>query len=415
MKKKTILFIHNNFPAQFKNLAPKLAENKNYDVHCIGLNKFSFKNIKYYQYKINKGSSDGTHKYAIEFETKMIRADAVAQLCLKLKKTGLNPDLIISHPGWGESFFVKEVWPDSKLLNYFEFWYNTRNSDIDFDPKQKYHPNIGDDFRFRIDARNTPSLKTYLESDEIICPTNFQKSTAPKVFSKKIKVIHDGIDTSVLKPTNEAYVDLKRKDGSSLRVTKKDKIITFVNRNLEPYRGYDKFMEALPNILKEHPDAYILIVGGDGVSYGMDLKENESYKDIFFNQVKDSLPTTEKIYFLGRVTYETLIALFGITSVHVYFTYPFVLSWSLLEAMAMGSLIIGSKTEPVEEVIKHNKNGILVDFFDTHSLSKTVNEVLNNPDDYKKLKTSARKTIVDKYDLKKICLPEQIKIVEGLL
>ena len=255
MERKTILFIHNNFPAQFKNLAPALAKNKKYDIHCIGFHDFSFKNITYHKYKIDRGSTKDVHKYAIEFETKMIRADAVAQLCLKLKEKKFNPDLIISHPGWGETFFLKEIWPNSKLINYFEFWYNTSNSDIDFDKDQKYHPKINDDFKLRIVARNTPNLKIYMESDAIICPTNFQKSTAPLAFRKNIKVIHDGIDTSVLKPTDKAFVELKRNDGSSVRVTKKDKIITFVNRNLEPYRGYDKFMKALPEIIKKHPDA----------------------------------------------------------------------------------------------------------------------------------------------------------------
>ena len=415
MEKKTILFIHNNFPAQFKNLAPALAKNKKYDIHCIGFHDFSFKNITYHKYKIDRGSTKGVHKYAIEFETKMIRADAVAHLCLKLKEKKINPDLIIAHPGWGETFFLKEIWPNSKIINYFEFWYNTSNSDIDFDKDQKYHPKINDDFKLRIVARNTPNLKIYMESDAIICPTNFQKSTAPLAFRKNIKVIHDGIDTSVLRPTDKAFVELKRNDGSSVRVTKKDKVITFVNRNLEPYRGYDKFMKALPEILKKHPDAYVLIVGGDGVSYGMDLENNQTYKNIFYNEVKDDLPVTDRIYFLGRVDYATLIAIFGVATAHIYFTYPFVLSWSVLEAMAMGALVIGSKTDPVEEVIKHNKNGILVDFFDTNALINAVNKVLIEPDKYEKLRQAARKTVVENYDLKKICLPEQIKIVEGML
>ncbi len=415
MDRKTILFVHNNFPAQFKNLAPALARNKKYDIHCIGYSDFSFKNIKYYKYKIDRGSTKDAHKYAVEFETKMIRADAVAKLCLELRGKGINPDLIIAHPGWGETFFLKEVWADSKLINYFEFWYNTRNSDVDFDTDQKYHPEINDDFRFRTIARNTPNLKVYMESDAIISPTIFQKNTAPMSFRKKIKVVHDGIDTSMLKPTDKAYVELKKDNEKPVRVTKKDKVITFVNRNLEPYRGYDKFMDSLPGILEKHPDAYVLIIGGDGVSYGMELEKNQTYKDIFYNKVKGSLPDKNKIYFLGRVDYSTLISIFGISTVHVYFTYPFVLSWSVLEAMAMGTLIIGSKTEPVEEVIKHNKNGILVDFFDTDGLTGEVNKVLENPTNYEKIRKAARKTIVDNYDLKNICLPEQLKIVESLL
>lgn len=414
MSNKTILFVHNNFPAQFKSLAPALAK-EGYNVHTLSLRDHEFKNITHHKYDLKIGNTKGIHKYAIEFEAKMIRGQSVALKCLELKENGLLPDLIIAHPGWGESYFLKEVWRDSKFLSYFEFYYNTHNSDIDFDLNEEHHPNDGYDLFFKVQARNAPFLKTYMDSDAIICPTDFQKNTAPPYLKNKIDVIHDGIDTSILKPKDDFFVEFDNKDGSKQRLTKEDKIITFVNRNFEPYRGYHKFMEALPDIVKEHPDAYIVLVGGDGVSYGNIPEGNKSYREIFYDRVKDKIPNKERILFTGQVDYKILIALFGITTAHVYLTYPFVLSWSFLEAMSMGALVIGSKTAPVEEVVTHNKNGLLVDFHDVAELIDVVNTVLSNKNNYDKIKKNARKTIIENYDLKKICLPKQIKLIKDLI
>ena len=200
-----------------------------------------------------------------------------------------------------------------------------------------------------------------------------------------------------------------------MHLTKKDKIVTFVNRNLEPYRGYHIFMRALPEILEKHPDAYILIVGEFGVSYGATPKDGTSYKDKFLNEVrKDLKENIKRLRFLGRVDYNSLISMFRVSSAHVYLTYPFVLSWSMIEAMSVGSLVIGSDTEPVKEVISNNKNGLLVDFHDPKNLAKKVIEVLDNKDDYDVIRSEARKTVIKNYDLNTVRLPKQIELVESL-
>ena len=174
-------------------------------------------------------------------------------------------------------------------------------------------------------------------------------------------------------------------------------------------------MRSLPKIQKKHPDAYVLIIGGDKVSYGSNSNTGESFKDIYFNEVKNDLVDPGKILFLGRINYGNFLKILALSSVHVYLTYPFVLSWSMLEAMALEALIIGSKTAPVEEIIKNKKNGLLVDFFDVEGLSKLVIDVLDNPEKYKLMKKNARKTIVNNYDLKSISLPKQLELVESLL
>tara|TARA_B000000475_G_C16005345_1_gene450669 strand:+ start:179 stop:1432 length:1254 start_codon:yes stop_codon:yes gene_type:complete len=414
-KKKKILFIHQNFPGQYKHLAPALAKMKNIEAYSISKEDESLPNIKHYKYKIKNTNVPGVNNLAIEFETKMIRAKAVADLCLEMKGDGINPDVILSHPGWGESFLLKEVWPDAKFLNYFEFYYNTKDSDIDFDLKEKQRPDYDFNLRSKLRARNAPFLSAFEQSDIMISPTEFQKSTAPAIFQDLISVVHEGIDTKLIKPNANANLTLKNEtNGKIEEITKDNKVITFVNRNLEPYRGYHIFMRSLPDIIKNHPDAYILIVGGDQVSYGATPKEG-SYKDIYYNEIKNKIPKDNRIRFLGKIPYNTFLNLIALSSVHVYLTYPFVLSWSMLEAMAMEALIIGSKTKPVEEVIKDNKNGLLVDFFDYKKLSLMVTDVLNNPEKYSSIKKEARKTIVDNYDLEKVCLPKQIEIFEKLL
>lgn len=427
MTKKKILFIHQNFPGQFKSIAPFLAFTKKYEVHTLSWKKSnveedflsSMKDLQHHQYVINTNSSKNIHSLAAEFETKMIRADHVAKKCLALKEKGFIPDLIIDHPGWGETFLIKEIWKDAKILSYFEFYYNTSNSDIDFDMEQVIVK--GYDMTTKLLARNAPINMSYLTCDKIISPTKFQKSTAPSWFRSKINVIHDGIDTDIIKPgPDDCFIDINYQadadqKSKKIKLTKKDKIITFVNRNLEPYRGYHSFMRALPKIQNKHPDAFILVIGGDGVSYGAPHPSGESFKNIFFNEVKDSLINPNKIYFLGKVQYDIFMKIIDLSSVHVYLTYPFVLSWSMLEIMALEKVVVGSRTGPVEEVIKDKENGLLVDFFDVEDISEKVIDVLSNPKKYNDIRKMARKTIIDNYDLRRVCLPKQMKLIEGLL
>ena len=418
-KKKQILFAHQNFPAQYKHLAPALSNRKDIEVSSLAITQRKIANINNYFYSLSTGNNDGTHRLALEFEAKMIRAESAAKRCIELREDGFEPDVVISHPGWGETLFIKEVWPKTKLLNYFEYYYHTNNSDVDFDNDPELHYEMGFDLYTKLIARNQPLLMSCLQSDAMISPTKFQADTAPNAFRDNIHVIHDGVDTDFLKPDDEAYITLSKESGLAnevTKLTKKDKIITFVNRNLEPYRGYHIFMRALPEILDKHPDAYILIVGEFGVSYGATPRDGISYKDKYLNEVrKDLKENIKRLRFLGRVDYNSLISMFRVSSAHIYLTYPFVLSWSMIEAMSVGSLVIGSDTEPVREVINNNKNGFLVDFHDPKNLAKKVIEVLDNKDEFDTIRSNARKSVIKNYDLNTICLPKQIELVESLL
>lgn len=418
-KKIKVLFMHQNFPGQYRSLAPELNKLDEYSVRSLSIKEEGkIKGIPHFFYKIGQGSNVNTHRLAQEFEAKIIRAEAAALKCIEFKKSGYTPDIIIGHPGWGETLLIKDVWPNVKLLTFFEFYYNTVNSDIDFDTTldDDLMPPSGFPLASKLTARNHTGLMALSQSDAIVSPTQFQADTAPKLFRDRINIIHDGVDTSALKKSEDAFIEIT-KDGepnNKIRLTKKDKVLTFVNRNLEPYRGYHILMRALPEITEKHPDAHILIVGGNGTSYGANAPDGTTHKDIYFNKVKKDLKSSN-IRFVGRVPYNSLVAMLSVSTAHIYLTYPFVLSWSMLEAMSLEALIIGSKTGPVEELIKHNQNGLLVDFLDHKQLAKTANEVLDNPDDYEVLRKKGRDTIVKNFDLQKICLPKHLQLIQSLV
>ena len=297
------------------------------------------------------------------------------------------------------------LWPDARLLALVEFYYAARGLDFDFDP-EFYRPDLARDARLR--AKNAHLLLTLEAMDRGLSPTHFQRSTVPKTYRDGISVIFDGIDTRVVKPDPAATVTA---GGRTIRSG--DEVITFVNRNLEPYRGYHIFMRALPDILRRRPQAVALIVGGDEVSYGAAAPAGKTWKQIFLDEVKDRLDA-RRVFFLGRVPYQDYLRVLQVSACHVYLTYPFVLGWCCIEALSAGCLVVGSRTPPVEEVIEHGKNGLLVDFFAVDLLANTVVDCLARPAHYAHLRKAARKTVVEKYDLATVCLPQQVALVERL-
>jgi len=398
-----ILFIHQNFPGQFKSLAPALVA-AGHRVHAFRINGSDLPKVKVHRYTLGRNSSRGIHPWAADFESKMIRGEACGRAANQLKETGFMPDVIVANPSWGESLFLKDVWPAARMLNLFEFFYATHDLDCNFDPEFSV-TSWETDARLR--AKNAPLLMALQGMDAGWCPMHFQKNTLPVAYRDQVSVIFDGIDTKLVKPDPQAALTL---NGRTFNAS--DEVITFVNRNLEPMRGYHIFMRALPEILRQRPNAIVLIVGGDGVSYGAAPPNGKSWKQIFLDEVKDQLDLS-RVLFLDRIPYHDYLKLLQVSSCHVYLTYPFVLGWSCLEAMSAGCLVVGSSTAPVQEVIQHEENGLLVDFFDVEALSKTVIDCLSRPAQYAHLRLNARKTVVNSYDLYSICLPQQMRLVEG--
>jgi glycosyltransferase involved in cell wall biosynthesis len=402
-----ILFVHQNFPGQFVHLAATLATRK-HEVVALAINKRSrLPHIKTIYYQPQHGSSQETHFLAQDFETKSIRAQACANAAAQLKKDGFCPDVIYAHTGWGESLFLKEVWPQAVLLGYFEFYYHPQGADYGFDPE---FSSLSLESAMRIRAKNASQLLALEQADYGISPTQWQWSTFPSVYQDKISVIHDGIDTARVRPDATVKMQMAR---NNIALTVHDEVITFVSRNLEPCRGYHRLVRALPEIMARRPKAHVLIVGGDGVSYSAPAADGQTYRQMFLEEVKSQVDRS-RIHFLGKVPYEDFICVLQLSSVHIYLTYPFVLSWSMLEAMAAQALVVGSATAPVTEVIRHGKNGLLVDFFSMEELVNAVCEVLEHPDRMLEIRQRARQTIVERFDLRSVCLPRQIEMIETL-
>ena len=329
---------------------------------------------------------------------------------LYLKAQGFNPQVIIAHPGWGESLFLKDVWPETKIAIYCEFFYNNEGADINFDPEFS-SKTPWDNSKLKI--KNLNNLLHMQMANTAVSPTRWQASTFPPDFQQKISIIHEGIDTSRIHPNPDARLKL----NEQLTLTKSDEIITFAARNLEPYRGFHIFMRALPSILLRCPTAHVLIAGEDGVSYGNRPAQGKSWRQIFTEQVKNQIADSDwqRVHFLGKLDYPDFITLLQISSVHIYLTYPFVLSWSLLEAMSAGCAIIASDTAPVREAITNDQTGKLVNFFDPENLATETHELLKNINKRKTLGANARTFVQKHYDLESVCLPRQIQWLHELL
>lgn len=406
-----LLFIHQNFPGQFKFLAPALAA-QGHSVTALVMRKIDVPNwqgVRLVPYQPARGTTPNVHPWVSDFETKTIRGEACFRAMLKLKAEGFVPDVVIAHPGWGESLFVKEVWPQAKLGIYCEFFYHAQGGDVGFDPEFP-SKDAGDACRLRL--KNLNNLLHFDRADAGISPTQWQASTFPQPFRDQISVIHDGIDTDAVAPNPDVKLTL----NGNLVLTKRDEVVTFVNRNLEPYRGYHVFMRSLPKLLQMRPNARVLIVGGDDVSYGARPDGGRKWKDIFAAEVRPQLTDAQwsRVHFLGNLPYEQFIALLQLSMVHVYLTYPFVLSWSLLEAMSAGCAVVASDTAPLREVIIDGETGRLVDFFDPAAMADAVASLLADAPARADLGSRARAFARANYDLRSVCLPRQLDWVAQL-
>lgn len=406
-----ILFIHQNFPGQFCHLSVKLLE-LGHEVLALRLGPagiYDYKGVKVVQYSPNRSSTRGIHPWLIDLESQVIRGEAAFHACLELNKSGYSPDLIVAHPGWGETLFIKNIWPNAISAMYAEFYYNLHGFDVGFDPE---FDAPDEDENCRLMLKNTNQSMQLSSFDAAISPTAWQKSSYPKNFQDKISIIHDGINTNSLVPLNDVALTI----NGTQHLKKGQKILTFVNRNLEPTRGYHTFMRSLPEVIRKHPDVTVLIVGNSKKGYGK-VNAGKSWKDVFFDEIKDELSKQEieRIKFLGHIEYSLFIKVLQISMVHVYLTYPFVLSWSMLEAMSIACPIIASDTEPVKEIITDNQNGILVDFFDHHDLAGKIDRLFNDAALRDKIGLGARIHAVKHYDLEKICLPAQVDWINSIV
>jgi glycosyltransferase involved in cell wall biosynthesis len=401
------LFIHQNFPGQFKHLAPLLAA-QGHEVVGLGMNQptVPLPGVRYIRHAV--AAQPHGHRPSPQLRDlhgKVLRGESAAERLEWLKQQGFTPDVVFVHPGWGEALFVKDVFPKARLLVYAEYYYDADGGDAFFDPEFSTRTPAAVQ---RLRLRNTHLLHAMSVADGALSPTAFQRDRHPAWFRDRITVVHDGIDTARFRPDPSAYVQLQTA-GITLRPG--DEVVVFVARQLEPYRGYHIFMRSLPALLKARPNARVVIVGGDGVSYGASPPEGKTWKQIFLDEVKDRLDM-RRIHFVGKVPHAVLTQLMQVSAVYTYLTYPFVLSWSLMEAMSTGCLIVASRTAPVEEVIEHGRNGLLVDFFDHQALAAAVADALERRAELQHLRDAARQTIIERYDMTQQCMPALLRFVQ---
>jgi len=398
-----VVFIHQNMPGQYKHLAASLAADPaNQVVFITRRASYAMPGVRRIVYQPHRGPEKSIHPYLRSTEDAILHGQEVARVLLTLRKEGFVPDVIVGHPGWGEALFIKDAFPATPYLNYCEFYYGAEGRDFNFDPA--FPPTL--DARLALRVRSTALLHAALICDRGVAPTFWQRETHPAVFQDKIAVIHDGVDTTALQPDPAAVFIFA--DGRKL--TRKDKVVTYVARNLEPYRGFPTFMRALPLILDAAPAAQVLIIGGDETSYGGKPRNAANWREAM---LAETGLKSDRVHFMGRLPYDQYRAALLVSSVHVYLTYPFVLSWSMLEAMAMGCLIVGSDTAPVREVIEDGVNGLLTDFFSHQRLAGKVAEILRAPDDFAPLRLAARRTDETRYALAD-CLPRQISLISEM-
>lgn len=401
-----VLFVHQNFPGQYRHVAPALAARPGYEVVGLGENPGdALPGVQHVRYKAPQPAGEQTHRYIKRFEAAIRRGQTVARAALALQERGFVPNMICCHPGWGEGLFLRDVWPKARTLYYWEFYYRAQGADVGFEPPGP----VAVDEACRVRSLNSTHLLSLDSADWGQTPTEWQRSRFPAEVQQRISVIHEGVDTDDIAPNPHARFTLA--DGRELAPG--DEVVTFIGRGLEPYRGFHIFMRALPMAMRARPGAQFVVVGGDDPHYGGKPKDAPSWRELLLRELEGQLDLG-RLHFTGKIPHDQLKALYSISAAHVYLTYPFVLSWSMLEAMACECLVIGSATPPVEEVIRHGENGLLVDFFRPEQLADTIAEVLARPNQYRELRRAARQTVRARYNLRDITLPQHLALIDAV-
>lgn len=385
--KRRILIIHQNFPGQFRHVLAALQGRA--DVEVIGIGRESapgMPGVQWLRYKPHRSAAIETHPYCRSFENAVLHGQAVCRLLMQLKDQGFVPDVVLAHPGWGETLYLREVFPRAKLIHLCEWFYDANGPDMGFDPEFP----VAQDDRLRVSTWRAHHLLALEQCDVAIAPTQWQKSQFPATYQPKIQVLHEGVDTELLGPDPQSQLTLP--NGRVFKAG--DPVVTYVARNLEPYRGFHVFMRSLPALLAAHPTCQVLIVGGDEVSYGRAPKNARNWREALLREVNiDTSSETGRVHFLGKLPYAQYSRVLQVSAVHVYLTYPFVLSWSLLEALASGCAVVASDTAPVREVIRHGENGVLVDFFDESQIVEAVQKVLTDSSGMRALRRAAVESV----------------------
>lgn len=400
-----LLITHNNFPAQFRHIAEYLGRDKRNQIVFATKNprkEWVIPGVAKAVFKADGESDESAYGPSRSFEDCVRNGVGLLRACKSLKEQGFIPDVILGHSGWGQSLFLRDVFPDTPFVGYFEWFYSATSAETTFDKRQRTE---GDLATLRL--RNTAILHDLVACRTGIMPTGWQRSQFPAEFQPKLVQAHDGINTRYFAPADGGRLPIDQLDLPGTDLSGAQELVTYCSRGLEPYRGFPQFYEALPSILEERPNAHVLIVGDDRICYSPKLPDGQTYKQL----VTEKVSVDEKrVHFTGALPYGVYKQVLQASSAHVYLSWPFVLSWSFLEAMACGCLMVGSNTEPVREVLRHKENGLLTDFHSPKKIAKTIIFALKRQEKLLDLRKNARQTILDTYCLSK-CLPIHLNIL----
>ena len=405
-----LLFVHQNFPGQYRHLAPHLAS-LGHEVSGLGEKANVLRQmpgapkVRLLGYDLPPIEAGWLKPFTASWQRAVHRGRVVARGAMKLVREGYKPDIVCAHIGWGEALFLKDVFPDAKLLTYCEFFYRPKGSDVGFDPEFPASP----ESLLRLRIMNAPLQMALEASDWGIAPTHWQRTQFPAPYQPRIIEQHDGINTELVTAKADARLQIPGKGA----LTRQDEVITFVSRNLEPYRGFHIFMRALPDLQRRRPKAHVIIIGGDEVSYSPRLPAGQSYRKKMLAEMEGKVDWS-RVHFINYLPYPDFLSLLQISSVHVYLTYPFVASWSMQEAQSAECLVVASDTIPVREYLTDGETGLLTDFFNHEALAAKVDEALRAGKAMDPIRKQARESVVRKYDLKTVCLPAQVKLLEAI-
>ena len=405
-----IMFVHQNKPGQYRELVQWLAGTGDHQIYFLTQRKAapSFEGVQTRVYEPHHKPADNAYGLSKNWEESTGNGLGAARAARQIEQTeGFKPDIVIGHVGWGELTFFKEIWKDVPIIGLFEYYYSATGGPVGFDPAEP----VSENTPFLLHARNAVPLANIETVDMGLSPTFWQRDRFPQSFHRKLYVCHDGIRTDQLKPDPKVRLKLGRLKHD---LTRADEIVTFVSRNLERTRGFHIFMRALPRILKERPNARVLILGGNETSYGGKSKHPGGLRAEMEAEVGKDVDW-RRVHFLGKLPYDDYQKVVQISRCHLYLTMPFVLSWSFLEAMAMEATIVASDVAPVREAITHGKTGLLVDFFNPDAFAEQVIEVLQDPEKYQRFGPEARKHVVQHYDFLTKCLPEHVAQINALV
>jgi glycosyltransferase involved in cell wall biosynthesis len=383
-----VLFIHNNFPGQFRSLATALVAR---GVPCAAIGSATspgVQGVRIGRYALDRGSTPGIFSYAVRAEADLIRGANALRIARALKDEGFEPELIVGHPGWGEMVFLDEVWPDAKQVMFSEFFYKAHGLDVGFDTE--FHT-TSEDVLLRAHAKNAVMALSLTGAAAIVAPTPFQAAALPPMFQPLVRIIHEGVDVEAIRPGPAEPFALP--DGRTIMPG--TPVITYANNHMEPMRGLHIFARALPRLMEQVPEAQVVMFGHDSAQpYGGPPEGGGTWRELIFRELRLD---ASRLHFMGKAPHETLLASLRLSTAHVYYTYPFVLSWSLVEAMASGCYVIGSDTPPLHDAIEDGVNGRLLPFFDSAALSEALIEACRNPERFDDLRAAARATAVAKF------------------